>query len=269
MRPTKRYLLNVTSTKKRDTMRQWTNTNSSGAPTSVVGAPAYVNGNTGGVFLWCATARDITDSTGEPNTVTNSMQRTATTCFMRGLSERIDIQSSSAVPWKWRRICFALKDPTLFASGTGATINYPGYLDSSHGYLRGWINALVNNDNPALSNLQSVLFQGAQNVDWSDAIMAKVDTRRVDLKFDKTRIIQSGNDTGVFKKYPHWHPMNKNLVYDDDERGESTVSSNFSVTDKRGMGDYVIMDIFNAHASASAADVLRIQSESTLYWHEK
>jgi len=250
-------------------MRQWTNTDSLGAPRSIVGTPAYVNGSTGGVFLWCATARDITESSGEANTVTNSMQRTATTCFMRGLSERIDIQSSSGLPWKWRRICFALKDPTLFASGTGATINYSGYLDSTHGYLRAWINALVNNDNPALINLQSVLFQGAQNVDWSDLIMAKVDTRRVDLKFDKTRIIQSGNATGVFKKYPHWMPMNKNLVYDDDERGESTISSNFSVTDKRGMGDYVIMDIFNAHASGSAADVLRIQSESTLYWHEK
>jgi len=188
---------------------------------------------------------------------------------MRGVSELIHIQSSSALPWKWRRICFALKDPSAFASGTGATLNYPGYIESSDGYTRAWINALVNNDTPALENFQGLLFQGRRLVDWDDFMLAKVDTRRVDLKFDKTRLIQSGNDTGVFKKYPHWHPMNKNLVYDDDESGDVMQASNFSVTDKRGMGDYVIVDLFQGHGTGSASDILRVKSETSIYWHEK
>lgn len=270
MRPTKRSILNITSRKKRDTLRQWVNTlNTGAARTTFTPTPAFVNGGTGGAFIWCPTARDLTDSTGEPNTVTSAMQRTATTCYMRGVSERIDIQSSSAVAWKWRRICFTFKDSTILQTGTGALLNYTGYLESSDGYARAWLNAQVNNDAAAQTNLQSILFQGTQNVDWSDFIMAKVDTRRVDLKYDKTRIIQSGNAVGVFKKYPHWFPMNKNLVYDDDENGDVTQSSNFSVTDKRGMGDYIIYDIFTCHAGGSATDILRIQSETTLYWHER
>jgi len=270
MRPNKRQLLNITSTKKRDTLRQWVNTTNTGAArASFTPTPAFVNGGTGGVFIWCPTARDMTDSTGAPNTVTSAMQRTATTCFMRGLSERVDIQTSSALPWKWRRICFTFKDYTMLNTGTAATLQYPGYLESSDGYARAWLNAQVNNDGPALTAFQEIVFQGKQNVDWSDFILAKVDTRRVDLKYDKTRIIQSGNDTGVFKKYPHWFPMNKNIVYDDDENGDVTQSSNWSVTDKRGMGDYIIFDIFTAHASGSSSDILRLQSETTLYWHEK
>lgn len=235
----------------------------------ITAGATYVNGGSGGVYVWCPTARDMTDSSGGANTVTSSMQRTSTTCFMRGLSERIDIQSSSALPWKWRRICFTLKDSILLSTGTGATLQYRGYLESSDGYARPWVNAQVNNDVGAQSVLQGVLFQGKQNVDWSDFIMAKVDTRRVDLKYDVTRVIQSGNDNGVFKKYSHWHGMNNNLVYNDDEDGDVTQSSNFSVTDKRGMGDYIIYDIFTAHATGSATDILKIQSESTLYWHEK
>jgi len=154
-------------------------------------------------------------------------------------------------------------------SGTGAILNYPGYLESSDGFARAWVNAQINNDATAQTAFQAIVFKGKQNVDWNDFIMAKVDTTRVDLKYDKTRIIQSGNDTGVFKKYPHWFPMNKNLVYDDDEAGDVVESSKFSVTDKRGMGDYIIFDIFTAHGTGSASDILRIQSESTMYWREK
>jgi len=270
MRPNRRQVLDISSTKKRDTLRQWVNTTNTGAArTSFTPTPAFVNGTNGGAFIWCATARDMTDSAGVPNTVTSAMQRTATTCYMRGLSERIDIQSSSAVPWKWRRICFTFKDSRILITGSGATLAYPGYLESSDGYARAWLNAQVNNDTAALTAFQEIIFQGKQNVDWSDFNLAKVDTRRVDLKYDKTRIIQSGNDTGVFKKYPHWLRMDKNIVYDDDENGDVTASSNFSVTDKRGMGDYIIFDIFTAHAAATATDILRIQSETTLYWHER
>jgi len=265
----RRRILDVSSRKKRDTLRQWTNTTTAGLSRSITPSPTYTNGTNGGFYIWCPTARDLNDNTGAANTITSEMQRTATTCFMRGLSERIDIQSSSAVPWKWRRICFTLKDPSVFASGTGATMNYPGYIESSDGYTRAWVNAFVNNDAATLVNFQGLLFQGRANVDWDELMMAKVDSRRVDLKFDKTRLIQSGNDTGVFKKYPHWHSMNKNLVYDDDENGDTMQSSNFSVTDKRGMGDYIIVDIFQAHGTATATDILRIQSETTMYWREK
>jgi len=266
---TRKRMLNVVSRKKRDTLRQWTNTTNTGAARTITPGPTFVSGATGGVYIWCPTARDLTDSSGAANTITSSMQRTASTCFMRGLSEKIHFQSSSAVPWKWRRICFTFKDSSILLTGTGATLTYPGYLETSDGYARAWVNAQVNNDAPALTQFQEILFQGRQNVDWNDFNLAKVDTKRVDLKYDKTILIQSGNDNGVFKKFNHWHGMNKNLVYDDDENGDVEQASNFSVTDKRGMGDYIIFDIFSSHLSGTASDILRIQSESTLYWHER
>lgn len=250
-------------------MRQWTNTTTAGAARAITPSPTYINAISGGFYVWCATARDLTDGSNVVNTITSEMQRTATTCYMRGVSERIDVQSSSALPWKWRRICFTLKDPSAFASGTGATIAYPGYIESSDGYTRTWVNAFVNNDTTATARLQEIMFHGRANTDWDEPMMAKIDTRRVDLKYDKTRLIQSGNDTGVFKKYPHWHSMNKNLVYDDEENGDVMQASNFSVTDKRGMGDYLIVDIFQAHGTGSETDILRVQSETCLYWHEK
>ena len=36
--------------------------------------------------------------------------------------------------------------------------------------------------------------------------------------------------------------MNKNIVYDDDQDGGKMLDSHLSVTDKRGMGNYVVLD---------------------------
>jgi len=96
-----------------------------------------------------------------------------------------------------------------------------------------------------------------------------VDTRRVDLKFDKVYRISSGNANGVFRERKLWHPMNKNLVYDDDESGAGENGGTFSVNDKRGMGDYFIVDIFQPGTGATATDYLQVTSATSLYWHEK
>ena len=51
-----------------------------------------------------------------------------------------------------------------------------------------------------------------------------MDTTRVNLKYDKVRRITSGNDAGVIKRFKMWHPMRKNLRYDEDEEGDYTES---------------------------------------------
>lgn len=117
--------------------------------------------------------------------------------------------------------------------------------------------------------MNAILFKGSQGVDWLDPILAPVDTSRVDLKYDKTQRLCSGNQSGMFKEVKLWHPMNKNLTYQDDESGEVMTTSVFSVDDKRGMGDYMVLDLFSSLLGTSTSDILSVTYQASLYWHEK
>ncbi|WGD01153.1 MAG: capsid protein [Genomoviridae sp.] len=104
---TKKRILDVTTVKKRDNMLPYTNLATAGAPsTTYSAAPAVLAPslstnpleNSPYAFLWCATARDLDDSGGNPNLRINEAQRTSTTPYMKGLKERIEIQLTSAPP---------------------------------------------------------------------------------------------------------------------------------------------------------------------------
>nr|QVW56453.1 MAG: capsid protein [Gemycircularvirus]UBQ66247.1 Cap protein [finch CRESS-DNA virus] len=267
----KKRLLNVTSRKKRDTMLSWSNTSTAGASiTTNVGA-MYVPGNLYGYSLWSPTARDLSQFSGPAGAVGQEAMRTATTCYMRGLSENIRVQTSSGLPWLWRRICFKFKGPQFYTIAAGDTPTQPWqpWLESSNGYARQWFNATVNNQGNTTSIMNSYLFKGVQGQDWNDVLIAPVDSRRVDVAYDKYRRISSGNASGQLKEYKLWHPMNKNLVYNDDESGESEITAFNSVQDKRGMGDYYILDLLVPGVGATSSDILAISSTASLYWHER
>lgn len=264
-------------------MLNWSNTTSSGVNQNATQGQAYVSGaapyssgvslaTSGGRFLWCPTARNLTDNSGANDSIVNAAQRTATTCYMRGVAENLRIQTSSGVPWYWRRICFTSKGPTFNATVTADSPNEPlsPALDTSVGIVRLWNNeqVIVGAGNTT-NTRESVLFKGVKNNDWDDPITAPLDNTRVTVKYDKTRVIKSGNANGTVLDVKLWHPMNKNLVYDDDENGEATSSAYFSTDAKAGMGDYYIYDFFVPGAGAGASDLLRIGGGSTMYWHEK
>lgn len=268
----RKSVLNLTSTKKRDTLLSVTNSTSTGTTQATAQlAGTTVNGLDGAFYIFCPTARDLTTVAGNIGSIAQSAQRTATTCFMRGFSEHLRIQTNSAVPWFHRRICFATRGSIFNGPGTGTPIAQyrPYYDDSTRGIARYWLNAANNNQASFNGLLQGVLFKGTYNQDWNDLITAIVDNTRVDLKFDKTFVYRSGNQTGIVKEHKLWHGMNKNLTYDDDESGDTEVSNYFSVTDKRGMGDYYIVDIIQAGEGSTGTDLMRINNTSSLYWHEK
>jgi len=282
MRPTnKKRILNITSRKKRDAMLTWSNTQTTGElqPNGPVAGPAYVSGqNPFTVFIWDATARRMTQAGGGSATIVQEAMRTSPTCYMRGLSEHLRIQTNSPAPWIWRRICFKTKDDRFIASDPGDTASGPQryvsfYENTVVGYTRQFYqlsgNGGTNRTTATYNNILDVLFKGAQGIDFVDFTLAHVDTRRVDLAYDKVTKLASGNDSGVLREFKRWHPMNKNLVYDDDEQGEIEVSSAYSVNDKRGMGNYMVMDIFAPGLGATDNDKLAISSNASLYWHEK
>jgi len=222
-------------------------------------------------MVWCATARERTVGAGAPldGTVGDQATRTSMICYMRGLSEHIEIQVADGVPWQWRRICFTSRGLIRQASLGESTVNGSGFLYSllSTAGTQRVMNMLPGSGNVAA--FEAILFKGAKGQDWTDPMLAKVDNLRVDLKYDKTITIASGNEDGVIRKYKRWHPMNKNLVYDDDENGGSYNDTRFSVTDKRGLGDYYVVDYFVPRVGAATTNRLRVGMNSTLYWHEK
>lgn len=261
----KKRILNMTSTKKRDTMLPWTNMTAASqqGSTTYTTSPAVI---TGGVSLapltiWCATARDLTPNSGTAAPATQAL-RTATTCYMRGLNENIEIQVSDGTPWQWRRICFTSK---TLATQLVASSSFTLYNETSLGMVR-----TINQPSGAPRiTLESYLFRGAVNIDWNDQIIAPVDTTRVSLLSDKTITISAGNESGSIRKFRRFLPLNKNLVYDDDESGDTESGSYLSVGSKAGMGDLFVVDIFRPRVGSTTTNQLLFSPNTTLYWHEK
>jgi len=258
-------ILNISSRKKRDTMLNWTNMTaaSQSGSTTYTTAPAVITGGTALVPLtaWSPTARDLNRNSGAGGVV-DVATRTSSTCFMRGIKESIEVQVVNGVPWQWRRIVFSCKG--LYRD-VGITPSFAMVQETSNGMVRPF-NQPTGQDR---LNLEAIVFRGTVNIDWLDQIIAPIDTTRVTLMYDKTRTISSGNQDGVIRKYNFWHGFNKNLVYDDDEKGDSMSTTNWSVTSKPGMGDVFIIDMFRSRSGATSSDQIAVSSTATLYWHEK
>lgn len=249
-------------------MLSWSNTTSSGSSQTVAVGSAFISAATSGLFVFCPTAQQFnSDSLSR-----NQASRSATTCYMVGFSEHVRIQTSSGAPWFHRRICFTTRGANYFnvaAPGDTPTQTTSPYVSTSNGYERLWLNGFVNAQSQTIVGQYGLLFRGIQGQDWNDPITAYVDTTRVDVKYDKTRKILSGNSNGVVRELKLFHPMRHNIVYDDDEAGSGEQTNVYSVDSKQGMGDYYVVDIFTAGIGGSSSDLLSVNSTSTLYWHEK
>lgn len=270
----RKAVLNTTSKKKRNGMLSYSNTSSTGASQTVQVGSAFVNGASAGssvgLFLFSPTCMDLTSPTS--HIVSQEAGRTSRVCYMKGFSEHLRIQTSSGLPWFHRRICFTAKGINPFNSvstGDTPTNPYSVYVETSSGLERLWFNQNVNAMGNTSAAQLSILFKGVANQDWNDYILAPIDTSRITLKYDKTKVIKSGNASGALVERKLYHPMNHNLVYDDDEQGIAEASSHYSVDSKAGMGDYYILDIVQPGVGATSADTINIVANSTMYWHEK
>lgn len=253
-------------------MLQWTNTTAtapSGGTTYTSNPSVLVGGGASPYcFLFCATARSNETQAlpGSGGTKYDLASRTATSCYMVGLKEAIDVQVSNGVPWQWRRICFTYKGGSTLANHiTGPSDSFAPAVETTSGYTR-VVNSLGVADQ---TSFFSLLFSGAQAVDWIDPFAAKVDNKRVSLKYDKTYTVTSNNEEGVIRKYNRWHQMRHNIEYDDDESGGTMQANEYSVESKVGMGDYWVLDLIRPRSGTTSADQMSINFESTLYWHER
>lgn len=260
-------LLNVTSRKKQDTMLGYSNLandSSDGSNAFHLGA-GILKGGRQYIIPWIATARDMSPVEGFLGSVTQKATRTSTECFMRGLRERIQLQTNNGTSWQWRRICFTFKGQYLVNATTGSeTQRYQ--IETSRGFARVMTDF---NLGTAAEPLNNILFKGKQGIDWSSYFAAKTDNTRVNVMYDQTRIISSGNQNGVMRNFKLWHPMNKNLYYNEDEAGATTGDNVYSTESKRGMGDYYVVDYILAGTGSNINDLMSFEPDSTLYWHER
>lgn len=295
---TRKRILNIVTAKKRDTMVPVTNgtlnpTNPSSTLPAILtpgktpptGTPAYTY-----CIPWIPTARQ-TASGSAPGAQLAKL--TSGHPYMVGLSERITVSTTGPVPWQWRRICFTFKGPDLYGNFVDPLTDieyrpqqyYRESFDNDVGEFRplydiasyGGEGAIPGRPR-ALEKLYRTLFLGASSqfdtnanaVDWINVMDAKTDSSRVKICYDKTVSISSGNEEGVQRQYKRYHAMNKNLQYDQLEIGGNYVFSDYSTSGKPGMGDYYVIDLFQArYASGADAGNLIFDPRATMYWHEK
>lgn len=268
----RKRILNISSRKKRDTMAPISGEQST-AVSPTPGPRQFLASDGVVICLYRPTERQrITEVGGNPARVDDPAARTATEVYYRGIKERISIATSGSSMWKWRRICFTFKsDRFNFNPNDPADVGNFTLMNvfTSNGYMRA-INAFNNADSFQAAMLQQIsayVFQGTEGIDWNSYYTSKVDTERVNLKYDKTMHIKSGNDAGVMRDYKFWHPMNHTFIYDEDERAGTQQQGTLSSMLKRSMGDYYIMDIMTCNDLNS--ETLLFNPNATIYWHER
>lgn len=276
---TRRSLLNVTSQKKSDTMlptmqtepnpEQATYITGSGLSLTISADPAQGRIAAG---LWCASARDNRTS---PDTVGNkydSSTRTASSCFMRGLSEKYTITKDDGSNFLWRRIVFTMKGRRLHEPTTGSLSDIDLYLISTNvGYSRHTtvVNGPDITDAEYWNRLTGIIFKGEGGTDWLFVENAKLDNSRITPLYDRTIRLGGGSSDAYMSKKKFWHPFNRNLVYNDDERGGGKAPSAYSTEGKPGMGNIYVLDILIASGNVPEGSVCSLTPESCLYWHER
>lgn len=231
--------------------------------TTYANGPAFLVANVLYYFPWIATARGLTKTSGALGTIAEQAMRTASTCYMVGLKERINMVTYDGTPWRWRRVCFTFKGIDIATASTTSTLLSS---EGSNGYVR-VVNSVTGS--AVDTTLTAFLFRGSPGQDWLDVMNAPLDTARVTVKYDKIINVCAGNSTGVARSFNRWHAMSHNLIYDDDEVGATESTGSLSSRGRAGMGDYYVVDFIRGEGPAASTAQASWYPESTLYWHEK
>lgn len=263
----RRAVLDVSTRKKQDTMIGFSGLIKNN-PVYQPGYTVVPSTNGGEAYIWVATARDNTaNSAAGQSNVNDIATRSATSIYLRGLKERIELKTLDSNPWRWRRIVFFIKDQSLLLNN-GTRLE--PYLETNEGFARlmGRISNTGDNETDLYQvRLNQAVFKGSQNIDWDNIMLAKTDPEKIMVRSDRMMTIKSGNDAGVFRSMNKWYGVNKTLIYNDEEQGGSLGSSFYSVDTSKSVGDMYVMDLFEPLVTDS--DPLRLWTQSTLYWHER
>lgn len=208
-----------------------------------------------------------------PNNAAYLAFRTDTRPFIKGISEKYQLVPNDAAVWEHRRIVFASK--ALFVAAVLPNIGAQTAANdvNSRRQFRDMSGVTTGNYTTLQTQLYDVVFEGVDTTDWRNPMLAKVDRARVDLIQDIRYQIFSGNAVARTKYKNYWTSINKTIQYDDEENGLSISPAATSVSDKRGMGNIYVLDLFYCVNPVDPLNpgnsVLAVSSQQTMYWHEK
>lgn len=209
--------------------------------------------------------------------------RTDSDVYWRGIRERIQIESSTSDPWKWRRIAFTIigGQPStgvpqtqffLDAREVADVVPVSG-LPTNPFSMRGPTRVSRLMTPLTVGELQaftSGLFAGINSsVDYHnpDLLLAKIENLNIKVLSDVTRTLSSGNDSPFLKVFDTWLPLNKHMRYADVESGGIEGSSIFCSPSSRPLGDVYIFDLYTQLFAAPGS--IRVTGQATAYWHER
>jgi len=236
---TNRRIVDVASTKKKDTMMHWNTSTSTNQQFTVPLGTSYI--------IFSPTQRPRYDTDNE--TIRNRNE-----VYMKGFRERLMMTFELGASFRWRRIVFETKGLVLPNT----------YLETSNGMVRPW-RLMAAGDVTTLANY---LFAGRPGVDTANSFLAPIDKNHVRLHYDKTITFAGGNAQAYARTTRHYYPFERKMYYDSDENGDEMDQAYRAAAGIKGMGDVYVLDIFQDIAGPTGA-AINLQSDSTLYWHEK
>jgi hypothetical protein len=187
--------------------------------------------------------------------------------FFVGFKENLWITITGGTPFHHRRVVFSTTDRITRAALPGNPVNGIMWQGSAFSLLDG--------TNVALDI--EILFEGLFNLDWSDPMLASIDTNKIKVWSDTRQTYNSGNDdSGRSRLISRWTPVKRAVIYDDEEAGYRADIDNSQVgnqsspwsVDKGGvMGNLYVYNFFRS--ASTSDDTLRIRTEAKVYWHER
>ncbi|QIR82232.1 capsid protein [Chicken genomovirus mg4_1165] len=213
------------------------------------------------------------------NTIDNDMRRKDQSIFFRGWRDRLQIQVSQ--PVTWRRI--------VFWSHARIQLALPHRIpDPLHGgdlfyYARNgarWDPAVTH------SILAQELWQGTEDYDFVEhtrpvtplnpSNLSVVSDRKVAIN-PQVNVDPSLGASGNIRSFKRWYPVNRQITYDQRERGNEIVKSviddnGYSVRSPNSPGNLYCMDIFDTGQylpEESQTQIGRLMQESNVYWRER
>lgn len=211
-------------------------------------------------LVFIPNARDKTIPSG--GDVNGISARTMTTIFSRGYRERVTLASNGVVPVRWRRICVSANAFNL----TGSNSALLGFYETT---TVGMVRSLRLASLAEQGQIAIDLFRGTALKDYSTYLDAVVDTSKVNLIYDRTRVLQSTTSANWGKTYKFWYNHNRPITYNDNESGTSYNDTYISAANTQ---DMVVIDFFSGMSYANAtptATTVNMIAEGTYFWHER
>lgn len=175
--------------------------------------------------------------------------RTSQDTYWPGVRENIRWTTGSGMPWQWRRIVFMFKGSDI----AGVENNNPSdsalfrQISGSTDPLRngGMVRLVTPIPTSVELSLVDLVFKGTEGIDWPNPLVAAVDKRRVDVTYDKCRILRSNNDFGNSGKLKLWHPIRGNILYGGDENEMCGYLHRFQMRSKEAKGICTLWTYFS------------------------